>query len=494
MIYDTVGNNVRTLAHAHQQYDQTSDRSLHYLALVTILMVSLSVWLGESVYANGRLFFVIGLGSALLAIAHAMEKRLLLVLAVCLLSFVACWRSHTEWLNVEHIQSGKYQGLAVLMTDPQPVGRGVRVVLEIGGKRFESWTYGRAARQISLHVAGESVEVVGVRKMNVANNHRLQVRHIVGRFEVKAVHAVSLGAHINESRFELAANRVRGALGAGAHVLNDDQAPLFAGLVYGDDSQQPPDMVDRFRASGLAHLTAVSGQNVAFVMAVVAPLLTRLRRWVRLLLTLLVLGWFAIMTRLEPSVIRAVTMAGITASVFAVGGRLKAWQVLVTTCTALLFIDPFLLWSVGWWLSIGGSAGLIVLSPKIRSTLECWGLKQHPWVINWVAPTLAAQLGVLPVMVMVFGWPSAASIPCNLLAVPVAGVVMLVGIPVALVAGLVPQVFARGLMWPLGVGVRWVDVVAALGQHLDVPIWVDISVALAPVFLLLRHRCENLET
>jgi competence protein ComEC len=268
---------------------------------------------------------------------------------------------------------------------------------------------------------------------------------------------------------------------------------LFAGLVYGDDSQQPPAMVERFRGSGLAHLTAVSGQNVAFVLAVVAPMLTRLRRWSRLTMTLLVLIWFATMTRLEPSVVRAVTMAGISASVLAIGGRFKAWQVLATTCVALLLIDPFLMWSVGWWLSVGGSSGLILLSSRIRSALECCGLKNHPWVLNWVVPSLAAQLGVLPIIVLVFGWPSAMSIPCNLLAVPIAGVVMLIGIPVALCAGFVPNAVAEIVMWPLGIGVKWIDTVAALGHHLNPPDWLDVFVALVPIVLLLRHRCGNLE-
>ena len=277
-------------------------------------------------------------------------------------------------------------------------------------------------------------------------------------------------------------------------MLPGDQSSLFAGLVYGDDSQQPPEMVDRFRASGLAHLTAVSGQNVAFILTVAAPFLTRLRRWSRLTLTLLVLAWFAIMTRLEPSVIRAVTMAGISATVFAIGGRLKAWQVLAATCVGLLLVDPFLLWSVGWWLSIGGSSGLILLSSRIRTTLECWGLHNHQWVLNWVVPSLAAQLGVLPIAVMVFGWPSAVAIPCNLLAIPVAGIVMLAGIPVALVSGFLPSVIASVAMWPLGVGVKWVDTVAALGQRFNLPIWFDIAVGLAPLLLMMRHRCDNLET
>ncbi|CAB4710122.1 unannotated protein [freshwater metagenome] len=457
-------------------------------------MVASSVWLGESVHSVSRFCLVLGLGCALSLLVRAKHQQMWIVFVVCLVSFLACWRSHIEWQNVGRTHSGDYSGLAVLKTDPQPIGRGVRVVLEINGQRFESWMYGSTARRMTSLVAGETISVKGTRQVTATTNHRLQVRHIVGRFDVKVMSNLAIGAHISESRFELAANRIRSALGKGARVLPGDQSSLFAGLVYGDDSQQPPEMVDRFRASGLAHLTAVSGQNVAFILTVAAPFLTRLRRWFRLTLTLLVLAWFAIMTRLEPSVIRAVTMAGISATVFAIGGRLKAWQVLATTCIGLLLIDPFLLWSVGWWLSIGGSSGLILLSSRIRSTLQGWGLNNHHWVLNWVVPSLAAQLGVLPVAVMVFGWPSAVAIPCNLLAVPVAGIVMLIGIPLALASALLPGTIASFMMWPLGVGVKWVDTVAALGQRFNLPIWLDIAVSLAPLLLVMRHRCDNLET
>jgi competence protein ComEC len=467
---------------------------LHYFAIASVVLVASSAWLGESIHSLSRFALVFGLSCVMAVIVRRHNLRMWLMFVVCLVSCLVCWRSYVEWLNVRPTHSGEYNGLAVLKTDPQPIGRGVRVVLEIDGQRFESWMYGSSARRVSAFVAGETISVNGTRRVAVVVNHRLQVRHIVGRFDVKAMSSLAVGPHISESRFELAANRIRTALGDGAHVLPGDQSSLFAGLVYGDDSQQPPEMVDRFRASGLAHLTAVSGQNVAFVLTVAAPFLTRLRRWFRLTLTLLMLAWFAIMTRLEPSVIRAVTMAGISATVFAIGGRLKAWQVLVATCVGLLLIDPFLLWSVGWWLSIGGSSGLILLSSRIRLTLECWGLKNHQWILNWVVPSLAAQLGVLPVAVMVFGWPSAVAIPCNLLAVPVAGIVMLIGIPVALVSGFLPSVIASVVMWPLGVGVKWVDTVAALGQRFNLPIWLDIAVGVAPLLLVMRHRCDNLET
>ena len=453
-----------------------------------------SVWFGEGLNSRSRAGVVCVLFVAVLFVLRSLKVGLLAIMLVYLLGSSAMWRSHSEWEAVHEVRTGPYTGDAKLISDPQQVGRAVRVVLEIDGQRFECWTYGSSKWRMMARVAGEGVTVQGERRLvTSANKRRLFVRHIVGRFEVTAVSEIATGAHIVESRFELAANRVRAALGEGARTLPNDQSTLFAGLVYGDDSQQPPAMVERFRGSGLAHLTAVSGQNVAFVLAVVAPMLTRLRRWSRLTMTLLVLIWFATMTRLEPSVIRAVTMAGISASVLAIGGRFKAWQVLATTCVALLLIDPFLLWSVGWWLSVGGSSGLILLSSRIRSALECCGLKNHPWVLNWVVPSLAAQLGVLPFIVLVFGWPSAMSIPCNLLAVPIAGLVMLIGIPVALCAGFAPNAVAEIVMWPLGIGVKWIDTVAALGHHLNPPVWLDVFVALVPIVLLLRHRCGNLE-
>jgi competence protein ComEC len=58
-------------------------------------------------------------------------------------------------------------------------------------------------------------------------------------------------------------------------------------------------------------------------------------------------------------------------------------------------------------------------------------------------------------------------IPANLLAVPVAGLVMLYGIPAALVAAVLPEVLAQVVMWPSAVATRWVSVVAVLAARLQ---------------------------
>ena len=86
------------------------------------------------------------------------------------------------------------------------------------------------------------------------------------------------------------------------------------------------------------------------------------------------------------------------------------------------------------------------------------------------------------------------SIPANVLAVPVAGFVMLYGLPAALVAGWVP-VLAGVVMFPARLGVRWVDTVAVIGERVEPhgrAVWIGWSVVVAAVVTIaaknrLRH-------
>src|SRR5690606_7168443 len=132
------------------------------------------------------------------------------------------------------------------------------------------------------------------------------------------------------------ANAFRRTLARGAESLPERQRSLLAGVVLGDDRAQPADMTDAFQAAGLTHLLAVSGQNVAFVLAVAAPVLVRLRFGGRLVATLGLLGLFALVTRAEPSVLRAVAMAAIAAVGVATGRLASTVRTLALGVAAIL--------------------------------------------------------------------------------------------------------------------------------------------------------------
>lgn len=285
-----------------------------------------------------------------------------------------------------------------------------------------------------------------------------------------------------------ASNRVRATIERAADSLPAPYGSLYRGLVIGDDRDQPREMIDRFRASGLSHLTAVSGQNVAFVLAACGPLLVRLRPLARWATTLGLITWFVALTRFEPSILRAGVMAGLSATAYLTGRERQPVRILALAVLGLVLVDPLLVWSIGFWLSVGATAGVCTLGPWLAARLSALGPLALPLGI-----TLGAQVGVVLPSVLVFGRLPLVSVPANLLAVPVAGFVMLYGLPAGLVAGWIPPL-APLLMFPARIGTRWVDTVAMLGVRLEPdPPWVWVgwgAIAVVMAVVVVRAAVE----
>ena len=416
-------------------------------------------------------------GGVLVAVRHEVQTARAVVLLL-LLAGVATVRADGAWDALAPRSLGSYEGFAALVDDPQPYARATRVIVEIEGERFELWARGRAIRQrVATWRAGESVLASGQRRaLDAERQSRVAWQHVVGEFRLDWVSDVAAGSPV-----DTASNRVRGALERAAGSLPADDGALFRGLVVGDDRDQPRAMIERFRASGLSHLTAVSGQNVSFVLMAAGPLLRVLRPGWRWIVTVGLILWFVSLTRFEPSIVRAGAMASLSATAFVLGRERSPTRILWLAVTGLLLIDPLLVRSVGFWLSVGATAGVASIGPRIASRLSTLGFMALP-----IGVTLGAQVGVVVPAVLVFGRLPLVSIPANLLAVPVAGFVMLYGLPAGLLAGAVPPV-APVVMFPCRVGVRWVDTVSVLGARVEpggAVTWVGWGVLVAAVGLI----------
>lgn len=383
-----------------------------------------------------------------------------IVVVAVLLAGGATVRAVDAQAGLHPDQLGPYIGWVRLIDDPQPYAGSTRVIVEVEGERFEVWSRGRA-QQLRLRTwrGGYWVSVAGTRQaLDAERAGRVGWQHVVGEFELEWASDVNEGGPVDR-----ASNRVRRAIERAATTLPPADGALFRGLVVGDDRDQPRAMIERFRASGLSHLTAVSGQNVAFVLAAAGPLLRRLRRWPRLALTVGLIGWFVALTRFEPSILRAGVMATLSALAYATGRERAPVRILSVAVIGLVLIDPLIVESVGFWLSVGATAGVITVGPWLAHRFRSLGLLAVPLGI-----TLGAQVGVVVPSVLVFGRLPLVSVPANLLAVPVAGAVMLYGLPAGLLAGWFPAL-AAPLMAPARFGTRWVDTVAVLGERVEPP-------------------------
>lgn len=214
--------------------------------------------------------------------------------------------------------------------------------------------------------------------------------------------------------------------------------------------------------------------------------------------TVAVIGWFVLITRAEPSILRAGVMALLSAAAFASGRDRAPVTMLCAAVTVLLLVDPLLVRSIGLWMSVGATAGVITLTDRLQQRLRRCGPLALP-----LGATLAAQAGVTPVIAGVFGVPQVIGIVANVLAVPVAGFVMLYGLPATMVAGLFAGrlgALAELAMAPVAVGVRWVDAVAAVTARLTLApaanglAWAGVIVVVAVVGRnrrTARRPCED---
>jgi competence protein ComEC len=128
----------------------------------------------------------------------------------------------------------------------------------------------------------------------------------------------------------------------------------------------------------------------------------------------------------------------------------------------LVLVDPLLVWSVGFWLSVTATLGVTVAAPWIASRLA-----GPTWFVGSLSVTLGAQVGVMVPSWLVFGRLPTLGVPANLLAVPAAGAVMSMGVPVALVASVLPARVAGIVMAPAAFATHWVATVAALAAALE---------------------------
>ncbi|HXF58047.1 MAG TPA: DNA internalization-related competence protein ComEC/Rec2 [Actinomycetota bacterium] len=233
------------------------------------------------------------------------------------------------------------------------------------------------------------------------------------------------------------ANALRSAMARSlARVLPDREAGLLMGLAIGDTSRLDPTVDEDFRATGLSHLTAVSGQNVAMFLAPVlaAAGLLRAGRRGRFALGVGVAAFFVLLTGAEPSVLRAAAMACLGMLGVALGRPRSSPATLGGAVLALLAVNPGLVHAVGFQLSVAATAGLSLLGGPLLRRLA----RLPEWVAAPAATTLAAQLGVLPLLLYHFGVVPTVALPANVLAFPAVAPAMLLGLLAGAVGLLLP--------------------------------------------------------
>lgn len=224
-----------------------------------------------------------------------------------------------------------------------------------------------------------------------------------------------------------------------AKYLKSPNLEILGGIVFGDDAVAPPDYIKAsFVNSGLLHILAASGMNVAFIYGFWVFFMRRIRAPFKLtvLTGMGVVIIYTFMTGLGASVIRAALML-----LFILAGKLidrdaHTVSLLAFVAMLMLIYNPAFINDVGFQLSFIVTFGLLTTANVIFEKYK--ESKIPDWLIGAILIPVIAQIWVAPIQMFYFNTFSTYSVLANVLSMPFLSVISFGGFISSIIAILTP--------------------------------------------------------
>ena len=276
-----------------------------------------------------------------------------------------------------------------------------------------------------------------------------------------------------------------------ARGTTGERRQLLAGIVLGEDSAIDRELRDAFQASGLMHLLAVSGQNVAIVAfgVVLAARILGLGRLVGEALAIAVVLSYALAVGWQPSVVRA-AVAGVLASLAWLVARPRdRWHALAVGALVLLVWMPQSALEPGFQLSFAAVATIFLVVPRLSGVPEAYPVPRGLWDVLVVAA--ACGLVTAPIVWLHFGQVALWTVPANVAAEPAMPPLISLSLAAAAVEPLSPGV-ATALAWLAGWCAWWIALVARVvaswpSAQISSPLAIAVAFGVVGAALLVRR-------
>jgi competence protein ComEC len=231
-----------------------------------------------------------------------------------------------------------------------------------------------------------------------------------------------------------------------ASGVSGERRAVLLGIVLGEDEGLDSPLRNSFRASGLYHLLAVSGQNVALVAGgvLLVAWLLGVPRLAGQVGALFAITGYVLAVGAQPSVVRA-GIAGALASLAWICARERdRWWFLLLGALVLLAWSPYNVFDAGFQLSFAAVAAIFTLVPPLMRRLEAYPLPRV--AAGVVAVSTACGVATAPILLFQFGAVPAYSVISNAMAAPIVAPLLELGLAAAVLHPFLPDVAAL-LSW-----------------------------------------------
>ena len=292
-----------------------------------------------------------------------------------------------------------------------------------------------------------------------------------------------IGGVADRLRAHVEATLARGAQG--------ERRRLLAGIVLGEDSDIDRSLRDAFKASGLMHLLAVSGQNVAItaIGVVTVARVVGVGRLVGEGIAIAVVLAYALAVGWQPSVVRAAVAGSLVSLAWIAARPRDRWHALALGALILLAWTPSSGLEPGFQLSFAAVAAIFVVLPRVSGVADAYPIPRGVWDVFVVA--VACGVVTAPIVWLHFGTIAVWTVPANVAAEP--AMPPLIGL--ALAAAAIEPVFpgaATALAWLAGWCAAWIALVARVvagwpAAQVKSPFVLALVAAVAGAVVLLRR-------
>lgn len=220
--------------------------------------------------------------------------------------------------------------------------------------------------------------------------------------------------------------------------LSGDAQAFISALTIGYKNDLSENIQEAFRASGAAHVLAVSGLHVGIIYLVISVIFSFLGRRgiayiLRQCLVIIVLWAYVFIAGMTASVVRAAIML----TIYCVGNIYKRKGFTLNTLCAAAFLiliyRPFTLFDISFQMSFGAVASILFFQPKLQRTyVPTNKFLKHLWNLSTIS--LSAQLGIFPLVLYYFGTFPTYFFVTNILVVPLAAIIIYSVIPLLILS------------------------------------------------------------
>lgn len=230
-------------------------------------------------------------------------------------------------------------------------------------------------------------------------------------------------------------------------AIPEPQASLGAGFLVGQRSTLPAELDEQMKVAGLTHIVVASGYNLTILVGFARRSLLRTSKYLATMAAVLMVVSFVMVTGLSPSMTRAglVTLMGLAAWYY--GRNVHPLVLLPLAAAITAVVNPAFVWGdMGWYLSFGSFAGVLLLAPLIQRYF--WGSSGEPGVLRQIlVETSSAQLATMPIILYAFGTYSAYALLANMIILPLIPLTMLLTFIGGIAGTMLPAV-AEIVGWP----------------------------------------------